>query len=306
MISSDDIKREALRLGFADCGIAQATDLQEDAKFLRDWLDKNFNASMRYMQNYFDKRTNPKLLVENAKSVIVVLLNYLPQQTQPQHVPQIAKYAYGEDYHFVIKSKLRKLQQFIDENAEHECQICCDSAPVLERRWAERAGLGWIGKSGMLIHPKLGSYTFIGEIITTLPLDYDVPQNNRCGTCEECLKACPTNALIAPNRLDARRCISYQTIENRSEIPAELLSACGNRLFGCDACIDICPWNKKALKTGEKIAVNDEILNIDWENFSRADFNRLFKNTPLQRAGYKKIKARLEQILQTTQNSPII
>jgi epoxyqueuosine reductase len=290
LLSSDEIKTEALRLGFDACGIAEACALPDDAAYLRHWLDAGYNAEMGYMANYFEKRTDVCQLFEGAKSVIVVLLGYYPAQLQPKDAPQVAKYAYGADYHFVIKEKLRALQQFIDQRAEQRCQICVDSAPVLERRWAQRAGLGWIGKSGLLVNPTLGSYTLIGEIITTLPLTYDTPMESRCGRCTRCLEACPTGALMAEHTLDARRCISYITIEQRAELTPEQRQMCGNRIFGCDACLDACPWNQhpKPHHT-EEFMPSEEFFTLDWSSLTNAQFRHIFKHSPLQRAGFKKI-----------------
>lgn len=297
MITADDIKTQARHIGFDACGIAQAGSLPDDADFLRRWLALGYNGNMAYMANYFDKRTDVRLLVEDAASVIVVLLNYYPARLQSPDVPQIAKYAYGNDYHYIIKEKLRQLQQFIDSHAEQRSQICCDSAPVFERRWAERAGLGWIGKSGLLVNPELGSYTLIGEIVTTLPLDYDTPLPNRCGTCTKCIDSCPTHALTTAHTLDARRCISYLTIEHRNELTDEQASLCGNRLFGCDACLDACPWNRhaQANRTPE-LAPDEALFATDFSQMTNADFKQMFKHSPLQRAGYKKIRQTAEKI----------
>lgn len=301
MVTSDDIKAEARRIGFDACGIARADALPDDADKLRRWLALGYNGGMDYMANHFDKRTDVRLLFEGAKSVIVVLLNYYPTRLQPSDAPQIAKYAYGNDYHHIIKEKLRQLQQFIDSRAEQRCQICCDSAPLLERRWAERAGLGWIGKSGLLVNPEFGSYTLIGEIVSTLPLAYDTPQNNRCGTCAKCIDNCPTHALVAANTLDARRCISYLTIESRAELTAEQAAQCGNRLFGCDACLDACPWNRRAqANRTPELQPPEAFFAADFAHMTNSDFKRLFKHSPLQRAGYRKIKQMAEKIIDGT------
>ena len=297
MITSDEIKAEARRIGFDACGIAQADALPDDAERLRHWLALGYNGNMGYMANHFDKRTDVRLLVEGAQSVIVVLLNYYPTRLLPNSAPQIAKYAYGNDYHHIVKEKLRQLQQFIDSRTEQSCQVCCDSAPMLERRWAERAGLGWIGKNGLLINPALGSYTMIGEIVSTLPLDYDTPQANHCGRCTKCIDACPTHALAADRTLDARRCIAYLTIENRTELTDEQTAQCGNRLFGCDACLDACPWNRRAQANHTpELQPSDALFATDFTKITNGDFKRLFKHSPLQRAGYKKIKQMAEKI----------
>lgn len=303
MTLSEAIKAKALQLGFDACGIAKAELLADDARTLQTWLNKGYHGQMDYMANHFDKRTNPQLLLDNAQSMVVVLMNYFPVTTQPAEAPQIAKYAYGKDYHFIIKEKLKQLQAFIEEQAPNDSVLFCDSAPVLERRWAQRAGLGWIGKSGLLINPTLGSYCFIGELITTLPLDYDTPQKERCGTCTACLEACPTKALAA-YELNANRCISYLTIEHRGEIPETLKSLMGNRLFGCDACLDACPWNKKAqINQQPDLQPNPTLWSIDWSQFSRSSFKQLFRHSALERAGYQKLKKRLQAILELEKNT---
>jgi len=298
MTLSEAIKAKALQLGFDACGIAKAEPLPDDKQSLQNWLDKGYNGQMTYMANHFDKRTNPQLLLANAQSMVVVLMNYFPVTTQPAEAPQIAKYAYGKDYHFIIKEKLKQLQAFINQQAHNENMVFCDSAPVLERRWAQRAGLGWIGKSGLLINQTLGSYCFIGELITTLPLDYDTPQKERCGSCTACIDACPTNALTAYN-LNANRCISYLTIEHRGEIAESLKLMMGKRLFGCDACLDACPWNKKA-QTNQttELQPNPDLFTIDWAQFSRSTFKQLFRHAALERAGYQKLRKRLQEILE--------
>ena len=298
MTLSEAIKAKALQLGFDACGIAKAEPLPDDKRSLQNWLEKGYNGQMTYMANHFDKRTNPQLLLTNAQSIIVVLLNYFPATKQPTNAPQIAKYAYGKDYHFIVKNKLKELQAFINQQANNESMVFCDSAPVLERRWAERAGLGWIGKSGLLINQALGSYCFIGELITTLPLDYDTPQKERCGSCTACIDACPTNALTAYN-LNANRCISYLTIEHRGEISDALKPLMGNRLFGCDACLDACPWNKKAkINQTTELQPNPALFTIDWAQFSRSTFKQLFRHSALERAGYQKLRNRLQEILE--------
>ena len=301
MITAAEIKQEALRIGFDACGIAQACHLPDDAAQLQAWTARQFHGEMAYMEHYADKRANPQLLFEGAQSVVVVLLNYAPPRTLNADQPQIAKYAYGTDYHFVVKEKLRKLQQFIDARATQRCQICCDSAPVFERRWAERAGLGWIGKSGMLINPDIGSYTLIGELITTLPLACDAPTQNRCGNCTKCLDACPTKALVEAHTLDARHCIAYLPIEKRTPLTDAEKAQCGRQLFGCDACLDACPWNKKSTPhhTPELMPPTD-FFELDWTKLSSSQFKKRFRNSPLYRAGFKKIKEMADFIVNKT------
>jgi epoxyqueuosine reductase len=289
---TDLIKQQALNIGFDACGIANPIFLKDDADYLSDWLHSKKQGEMSYMENYFEKRTNPQLLVENARSIIVVLLNYYPAQQQTTDAPQIAKYAYGDDYHYIVKSKLNELKQFIDQ---HICPTngvaFCDSAPVLERRWAEQAGLGWIGKNTNLIDPTLGSFFFIGELILDIELLYDKPQAPHCGTCTCCIDACPTKALLEPFNMDASRCISYLTIEKKGEIPVEFHPYLSNCAFGCDICQDVCPWNKKVIphKTAALSFSFVEMTNDDWQTLSKPSFNKLFKNSALKRAGYKKL-----------------
>jgi epoxyqueuosine reductase len=287
------IKSQALSLGFDACGFASVQALEEDARYLSGWINKGYAGEMGYMNNYFEKRTNPALLVENAQSVIVVLLNYFPSQISLEE-PRIAKYSYGSDYHYVVKQKLRQLKAYIDENI-HPCrgECFCDSAPVFERRWAERAGLGWIGKNTNLINKQLGSFFFIGEIILDLELEYDKPMSNYCGNCTRCIDACPTNAILEPFTLDASRCISYQTIEKRGNIDEEIATKLSGCLFGCDICQDVCPWNKKCVSHHnsdlDPISGLLEMNVEDWLALSKPDFNKRFKYSPLKRAGYEKI-----------------
>ena len=248
---SEKIKNFAIQLGFHACGISKADLLAEDAFLLEKWLAQNHEGEMAYMRNHIEKRTDPRLLVENAKSVISVLLNYYPEkplQTEDQY--KISKYAYGTDYHFVLKDKLTELLSFIEEICgKRTARIFVDSAPVLDKRWAQKSGLGWIGKNTCLITKEQGSFFFIGEIIIDLELDADKPIEDYCGSCTKCLNACPTNALVAPYRLDARKCISYLTIENKEEIPDRFKNSFNNWIYGCDICQDVCPWNKKAITT---------------------------------------------------------
>ena len=285
------IKNLAEKIGFDACGFADIEPFFDNENFVKDWLSNGYNGEMRYMENYFDKRISPKLLVENAKSVIVVLVNYKPHKELPKHVPQIAKYAYGTDYHYVIKQKLNLLLQKINE----EITACngvafVDSAPVLERALAAKAGLGWIGKNSMLINQPFGSMCFIGELFVDIALDYGKPVENQCGKCENCLKNCPTQAIVAPKIIDANRCISYLTIEYRNEIPSEFRKSIGNRLFGCDTCIDVCPYNKKTPPHNTAEFFPDENLyNIDWQALTGSQFNKIFKNSALKRAGFKKV-----------------
>ncbi len=286
------IKAEAKRLGFFNCGIAQVRELSETRNNYENWIKFGFNAQMDYMQNNFEKRLNPELLVENSKSIIVVLLPYLNKETQKNpEVPIISKYAYGEDYHFVMKDKLSLLFDFININIKPiNGRIFTDSAPVAEKLWAEIAGLGWQGKNSNLI-TRNGSFFFIGEIICDIDLEYDSSAKNYCGTCTKCIDSCPTKAILSPAVVDANLCISYQTIENKTDIPDFLKDKFQNRVFGCDICQDVCPYNKKAVFTSEeRFFPLEEILNFskeDWINITEESFNKIFKKSPLKRAKYK-------------------
>ena len=295
------IKVLSTECGFDACGIASADFLPSDSDYLKQWISNGFNGNMAYMENHQTLRENPRNLMPEAKSVVVVLLNYYSTLRFQPDTPQIAKYAWGNDYHFVMKTQLNHLLSRI----QSEIQPChgiafCDSAPIFERRLAERAGLGWIGKSSMLINPELGSYCFIGELLLDIELTYDKPQTARCGNCEACLKACPTKALLAPHVLNASKCLSYQTIEKKGDMEQNMVQLAGKKLFGCDTCLEVCPWNRKAKQNNHlQLQPANDFLSMsktDWKNFSRSDFKRLFKNSPLQRAGYRKIRNRLDQL----------
>jgi epoxyqueuosine reductase len=290
------IKEKALELGFAACGIAEAKCLENEREPLQKWLSDGMNGSMGYMANHFEKRLDPRKLVEGAKSVISVLFNYYPSQKQAdQAAPVISKYAYGKDYHFTVKEKLNNLLIFIQAQIS-PCigRAFVDSAPVLERQWAMAAGLGWTGKNTLLITRKFGSYVFIGELITNLDLACDAPfVNDHCGSCTRCIDACPTHAIVAPHRIDARKCISYQTIENKNEIPIEIQPKLQNQIFGCDICQDVCPWNNKLIPNQSiDIKPIDELLNMnknDWAQLGKAGFGSKFKGSSFERTGYDRI-----------------
>lgn len=303
---TDLIKKKALELGFSACGIAAATVLNNHRKPLNNWLDEGCHGEMHYMANHFEKRLDPRLLSEGAKSVIVVLMNYYPEKSLPAHQPYlISRYAYGTDYHFVIKEKLRQLQDFIaKESGESQYRIFTDSAPVLERAWASRAGLGWIGKNSMLITPRKGSYFFIGEIITSLELTYDQPYGgDYCGDCSRCIDACPTQAIRNDRSIDARRCISYLTIEKKGEIAEEHHQKYRQWIFGCDICQEVCPWNRFSDPHQEGLfMINEEVRNMtpkDWENLDKETFNRLFRKSPLKRAKHEGIVRNINNLDQS-------
>lgn len=302
---SQTIRTLALSLGFDAVGFARAERLDGEAERLRSWLDAGFHADMAWMEGYFDKRVDPTLLVEGANSVVVVLLGYKPAEVQPADAPQIAKYAYGDDYHEVIKGKLWELLvQIKAVMPEADGRPFVDSAPVLERAWAERAGLGWIGKSSLLVNRQLGSLTFIGTLMLNLELDYDIPVQPSCGSCTRCIEACPTGAIVAPQLVDARRCISYQTIENRGEIPDSLKVPMGNRVFGCDACLDACPWNAKvAPHCHHELAPRKAILTYtteQWQVVDEAQFAAIFRRSAVKRAKLSGFLRNLEVVVENT------
>jgi len=294
------IKAEAARLGFDACGIAKADFAEDHAAYLQTWLEKGMQAGMNYMNNHFEKRCNPTLLVENAQSVIVVALNYYPEKKQSEELPQIAYFAYGNDYHPIINGKLQQLLTFIQENVAPTTGRCfTDSAPVLERYWAARTGIGFIGKNNELIIPNKGSYFFLGELIIDLPLSYDTPIDmNHCGRCTKCLDACPTKALEKPFWLNAGKCISYLTIENKEEINKKYAPLLNNRLFGCDICRQVCPWNLFAEPyTNDELLPDIDILNKtrqQWIDMTEDEFSVLTKNSPLRRMGLKGLKRNLK------------
>lgn len=294
---SQQIKQEAQRLGFDACGIAQVAPADTEALYFDQWIAGGCHAGMKYMENYRDIRLNPAGLVDQARSVISVALNYYPKIRQEPDAPRVSFYAYGEDYHTVVKDKLRLLWQYIVEITDADltpsisARAFTDSAPILERYWAWKAGLGWIGKNTNLIIPGKGSFFFLGEIVTTLELDYDTPQKSRCGQCTHCLDACPTGALERPHKLNAAKCLSYLTIEHKGEIPDEEAGRLENRLYGCDTCQEVCPWNRFATATPvEAFHPNPALLSLkkeDLQFFSREEYNRIFARSAVKRAKYE-------------------
>lgn len=298
---SDQIKTKAKELGFYACGISKAAYLPEDADRLSKWLQEGKQAEMKYMENHFEKRTDPRKLLENAKSVISVLYNYYPEKQLPEtNNYKISKYAYGTDYHFVLKRKLKDLIAVINTEVPNmNARAFVDSAPVLDRTWAARSGQGWIGKNTCLITKEQGSYFFIGEIITDLELEYDHKMEpNHCGSCTRCIDACPTNAL-EPYKLDSNKCISYWTIEYKGEkIPERFKGQFDPEgsgwIFGCDICQDVCPWNRFSESHGEpEFKLSDQLIKItkpEWETLTKEQFNKFFKNSPVKRARYKGLK----------------
>ncbi|MDP4285131.1 MAG: tRNA epoxyqueuosine(34) reductase QueG [Bacteroidota bacterium] len=297
------IKATAKSLGFDYCGIAKAQLLNEDAYRLESWLNKGFQGSMQYMNNYFDLRIDPTKLVPGAKSVITLLLNYYPAQQQNSEAPQVSKYAYGKDYHEVIRDKLNFfLQKIKNTIGEIHGRGFTDSAPVLERSWAHKSGLGWIGKNGNLITKENGSYFFIATLITDLELEADNPfAKDFCGTCTKCIDQCPTEAILPDKVIDGSRCISYFTIELKEMlIPPEMKGQFENKMFGCDICQDVCPWNRFSKPTNEiEFTPLNEILNFsknDWEALTEESFRIIFEKSPLKRAKYQGIKRNLKFI----------
>jgi epoxyqueuosine reductase len=284
------IKQTALQLGFDYCGIAKAAYLEDDAKRLEQWLHKGFNAGMQYMENNFDKRVNPSLLVNNAKSVVTLLKNYYPSIKQNTPL-KIAKYAYGEDYHTVIRKQLNIFLATLQQKIGHfEGRGFVDSAPVLERTWAVKSGLGWVGKNGNLITKQQGSFFFIASLIIDVELAYDDPfVKDFCGTCTKCIDACPTQAILPNKEINSNQCISYYTIELKEAfIPNHLHNQFDNWMFGCDTCQDVCPWNKFSQPHNEQ-AFNPipELLQYstaDWQQLTEATFKQIFKHSPLKRS----------------------
>ncbi len=293
------IKSEAKRLGFLSCGISKAEFLEEEAPRLESWLSKNRNGEMSYMENHFDKRLDPTLLVPGSKSVVSLLLNYFPEETQRDDSYKISKYAYGEDYHFVIKDKLKQLLIFIQEEiGEVHGRAFTDSAPVLDKAWASKSGLGWIGKHSNLITKSNGSFYFIAELIIDLELDYDLATTDHCGNCTACIDACPTQAIVDPYVVDGSKCISYFTIELKNEIPLEMKGKFENWMFGCDICQDVCPWNRFSAPHKEPLFnPNSKLLSIskkDWEEISEDVFQEIFKKSAVKRTKYSGLQRNID------------
>ncbi|WP_375587556.1 tRNA epoxyqueuosine(34) reductase QueG [Flagellimonas aurea] len=282
------IKTEAKRLGFLSCGISKAGFLEEEAPRLEKWLNQNMHGEMQYMENHFDKRLDPTKLVEGSKSVISLLLNYFPSEEQNPDSYKISKYAYGMDYHFVIKDKLKSLLQFIQEEiGDVHGRAFVDSAPILDKAWAAKSGLGWIGKNSNLLTQQVGSFYFIAELIVDLELEYDTPVTDHCGTCTACIDACPTEAIVQPYVVDGSKCISYLTIELKNEIPSEFDGKLDEWMFGCDVCQDVCPWNRFSKPHSEPLFnPNPDLLSFtkkDWEEITEDVFKKIFKKSAVKR-----------------------
>ena len=290
------INAEAKRLGFLSCGISKAEFLEEEAPRLERWLHNNMHGNMHYMENHFDKRLDPTLLVEGSKSVISLTYNYYTDAVQQDaDAPKISKYAYGVDYHYVIKDKLNQLLEYIkDEIGDVHGRTFVDSAPIMEKAWAKKSGLGWIGKHSNLITQKVGSYYFIAELIIDLDLEVDHAVTDHCGNCTACIDACPTQAITEPYKVDGSKCISYFTIELKENIPSEMKGQLDNWMFGCDVCQEVCPWNRFSKNHSEPLFnPNPKLLSMskkDWEEITQETFNKVFKKSAVKRTKYVGLK----------------
>jgi len=294
------IMNEALRLGFTACGFSKAGPLSAEKSVLTEWLNDGMHAGMSYMANHFEKRSNPTLLVEGAKTVVSVLLSYYsPGKQKDPEAPVLSKYAWGTDYHEVMKNRLKKLYDFIDrEFGPISGRAFVDSAPVMEKAWAQRAGLGWIGRNGNLINRKAGSFVFIGELIIDLELESGRPESDFCGSCDRCIEACPTQAISGKRTINANKCISYNTIENKGEIDPSLAGKFMNRVFGCDICQDVCPWNRKASEHREEEFVPRmsllQLTKKEWYEMNEETYRVLFSKSAVKRAKFSGLKRNLE------------
>ena len=302
---SQMIKQEALRLGFMSCGIAKADFLADEAPRLETWLKNSHHGEMGYMENHFDKRLDPRLLVEGAKSIVSLTLNYYTEEKQADlTAPKISKYAYGTDYHSVIKEKMQSLMAFIRENiGEVDGRCFVDSAPVMDKAWAQKAGLGWRGKNSNLISKQAGSFFFLAELIIDLDLAYDNPfPTDHCGSCTRCIDACPTDAIVAPYTVDGSRCISYLTIELKNEIPTEFKGKMDGWMFGCDVCQDVCPWNRFATEHQEEnFAPKENLLGLtksELVDMTDEVFRKVFKNSPVKRTKFNGLKRNIDFLQQ--------
>lgn len=297
------IKTEAKRLGFLSCGISKAGFLEEEAPHLEKYLKNNMNGEMAYLENHFDKRLDPTLLVPGSKSVISLLLNYFPSENQIEDTYKISKYAYGTDYHFVIKDKMKQLMNFISEEiGEVDGRAFVDSAPVLDKAWAAKSGLGWVGKHSLLLTKQVGSFYFVSELILDLELEYDTPVTDHCGSCTACIDSCPTNAIVADRVVDGSKCISYFTIELKNEMPVEFSETKKDKfkdwMFGCDICQDVCPWNRFSQPHNQPLFnPHPEMLSMskkDWEEITEDVFQKIFKKSAVKRTKFSGLKRNIE------------
>jgi epoxyqueuosine reductase len=299
-LHSKQIKEHAKRLGFLSCGISKAGFLEDEAPRLEQWLAQDHHGSMTYMERNFDKRLDPTKLVPGAKSIVSLLYNYYPSAKQSdKEAPKLSKYAYGKDYHFVVKEKLKELMHSIEEEiGEVSGRAFVDSAPVLDKAWAAKGGLGWLGKHTNLISKKTGSFFFIAELIIDLPLEADTPVTDHCGSCTACIDACPTDAIIAPYQVDGSKCISHFTIELKGAIPQEVKGKFDNWAFGCDVCQDVCPWNRFSTPHQEpEFEPSPELMNLtknDWHEITEVVFNRLFEKSAVQRTQFSGLQRNLQ------------
>ena len=294
------IKAKARKFGFQNCGISKAVFLEEDAKPLEAWLQKNYHAEMSYMENHFDKRLNPTLLVEGSKSVISLSYNYYPdEKLSAIDNFKISKYAYGEDYHEIIKGILQELvAELKEEIGDFHCRVFTDSAPILERSWARKSGIGWVGKNANLITKQSGSFYFLAEIICDLELSEDSPTTDHCGTCTKCIEACPTDAIVSDKIIDGSKCISYATIELKNDIPENFNEKLEDWMFGCDICQDVCPWNRFSVPHHqEKFKPNQFLLNYrkqDWKELTQELFSEIFRKSPVKRTKFAGLKRNID------------
>lgn len=297
---SELVREEALRLGFDGCGFSRAAPLEADGVRLQNWLSKGHHAGMHYMANHFDKRVDPTKLVEGTLTVVSVILNYFPSQRQhDSHAPVLSAYAYGRDYHKVVRKKLTHLLNFMQATMGPVTgRAFVDSAPILDRAWAARAGLGWIGRNSCLISPRIGSFFFIGTLLVDVALDEDRPIRDFCGDCNRCVRACPTSAITAERTIDANRCLSYLTIEHRGAIDDSFRKNFSNRVFGCDICQDVCPWNRKApVHTVQEFEPAPGLLEMtrdEWSALDREKFDLLFNGSAVKRTKYEGIRRNLD------------
>ncbi|WP_380750526.1 tRNA epoxyqueuosine(34) reductase QueG [Salinimicrobium flavum] len=285
------IKTEAKRLGFLSCGISKAGFLEEEAPRLEEYLQKERHGKMSFLENHFDKRLDPTKLVEGSKSVISLLLNYYPEEKQREDSYKISKYAYGTDYHFVIKDKLKELLKFIQQEiGEVEGRAFVDSAPVMDKAWAAKSGLGWVGKHTLLLSKQKGSFFFVAELILDLELEYDTPVTDHCGSCTACIDACPTGAIVEPYKVDGSKCISYFTIELKDQLPEDMKGKFDDWMFGCDTCQDVCPWNRFSSPHNEPLFNSHPgLLSMskkDWEEITEDTFRKVFKKSAVKRTKY--------------------
>ncbi len=295
------IKNEAKRLGFISCGVSRAEFLEDEAPRLEKWLKNNMHGEMKYMENYFEKRLDPSKLVDDAKSVISLSYNYYPKDLQNKEAPKVSKYAYGIDYHYVIKEKLIFFLSFIkDKIGDVNGRAFVDSAPILEKAWASKSGIGWVGKNSNLITKQVGSFYFLAELIVDLELDYDGIESDHCGECTACIDSCPTQAIVEPYVVDGSKCISYFTIELKENIPNEFKAKFEDWVFGCDICQDVCPWNKFSKPHKEPLFQSTpELMKMsreEWNEITEETFNKIFKNSAVKRTGYKGLTRNLNFI----------